>query len=96
MEKTLEVRLYYCYNGKIMDAKQIGKMIRYHRKKSGMTQQQLGQLAQLGKTVVFDIEKGKLSVRLSTLLKLLEVLNIKIDFRSPLMHLFEKEQYETR
>lgn len=79
-----------------MDAKQIGKMIRYHRKKSGITQQELGKLAQLGKTVVFDVENGKLSVKLSTLLKLLEVLNIKIDFRSPLMHLFEKELDEKR
>jgi HTH-type transcriptional regulator/antitoxin HipB len=74
-----------------MDAKQIGKMVRYHRKKSGMTQGQLSKLAQLGKTVVFDIEKGKLSVKLNTLLKLLDVLNIKVDFRSPLMHLFEQE-----
>lgn len=77
-----------------MDAKQIGKMIRYHRKKGGLTQQRLGQLAQLGKTVVFDIENGKLSVKLSTLLKLLEVLNITIDFQSPLMHLFEGELNE--
>ncbi len=77
-----------------MDAKQIGKMIRYHRKRSGLTQQRLGQLARLGKTVVFDIENGKLSIKLSTLLKLLEVLNIKIDFQSPLMRLFEGELNE--
>ena len=73
-----------------MDAKEIGKMIRFHRKKSGMTQEELGKLACLGKTVVFDIEKGKLSVRLDTLLKLMEVLNIKMDFQGPLMNLFKE------
>jgi len=77
-----------------MDAKQIGKMVRYHRKKSGLSQEQLGKLAFLGKTVVFDIENGKLSVKLNTLLKLLEVLNIKMNFQSPLMKFFLKELNE--
>lgn len=75
-----------------MLAKQIGQMIRFHRKKSGLTQEQVGQLAGLGKTVIFDIEKGKTSIRFDTLLKVIEVLNIKIDFQSPLMSLF-KEQF---
>jgi HTH-type transcriptional regulator / antitoxin HipB len=74
-----------------MDVQQIGHMIRFHRKKSGLTQEELGKLAGLGKTVVFDIEKGKTSVRMSTLVKLLAVLNISLAFQSPLMHLFEKE-----
>lgn len=77
-----------------MDAKLIGQMIRFHRKKSGLTQENLGKLAGLGKTVIFDIEKGKLSVRLNTLLKVLHVLNIKIVFQSPLMRLFEEEIHE--
>ena len=47
-------------------------------------------LAALGKTVIFDIEKGKLSIRLDTLLKVLEVLNIKIEFQSQLMALFKE------
>lgn len=72
-----------------MDENLIGKMIRFHRKKSGVTQEELGKFAGLGKTVVFDIEKGKLSVKLDTLLKILNVLNIKIDFSSPFMKSFE-------
>jgi HTH-type transcriptional regulator / antitoxin HipB len=54
-----------------MDAKQVGKMIRFHRKKSGLSQEGLSKLAGLGKTVIFDIEKGKLTVRFETLLKVL-------------------------
>lgn len=61
----------------------IAKMVRYFRKQSGLSQQQLAQLAGVGKTVVFDIEKGKKTVRLNTLLKILEVLNIKPKFETP-------------
>lgn len=72
------------------DVNQIAKMILFHRKKSGLSQVELAKLAGVGKTVVFDIEKGKLSVRLDTLLKIMNVLNIKIAFQSPLMELFNQ------
>jgi HTH-type transcriptional regulator/antitoxin HipB len=84
----------YCYSGKFMNSRYIGQMIRFHRKKSGLTQEELGKLAGLGKTVVFDVEKGKSSIKLSTLLKLLFVLNIQITFQSPLMSFCEKEIHE--
>lgn len=51
-------------------------------------------LSGVGKTVVFDLEKGKITVRLATLLKVLRVLNIKIEFKSPLMGLFEEQVNE--
>ncbi|MCK4676561.1 MAG: helix-turn-helix transcriptional regulator [Bacteroidales bacterium] len=66
----------------------IGKMVKFHRKKAGLNQKELADLAGLGKTVVFDIEKGKETVKLNTLLKVLEALNIKINFNSPLMDQF--------
>jgi len=75
-------------------AKTLGKLIRFHRKKSGLTQKELAHLAGLGKTVVFDLEKGKITVKVSSLLKILEVLNIRIDFQSPLMNLFEEHLNE--
>jgi len=71
--------------------KKIAKIVRFHRMKSGLNQKQLADLAGVGKTAVFDIEKGKESVRLSTLMKVLEVLNIKIKFESPLMNEMEDE-----
>ncbi|WP_050750522.1 helix-turn-helix domain-containing protein [Legionella pneumophila] len=40
-------------------------------------------LAGVGKTVIYDIEKGKESVRLNTLLKVLDVLNIQMKFETP-------------
>lgn len=72
-----------------MDPELIGKMIHFHRKESGLSQEKLAKLAGVGKTVIFDIEKGKLSVRLDTLLRVMKVLNIKITFTSPLMEYFK-------
>lgn len=66
-----------------MPSNEIAKMIHYCRKQSGLTQQELAQLAGVGKTVIFDIEKGKETVRLNTLLKVLDVLNIQMKFETP-------------
>lgn len=66
-----------------MATQEIATLVHYYRKQSGLSQQALAQLAGVGKTVVFDIEKGKESVRLSTLLKVLDVLNIQIKFDTP-------------
>lgn len=64
---------------------EIGEVIRVHRKEAGLTQKQLADLAGVGKTAVFDIEKGKESIRLDTLVKVLHALNIEMLFDSPLM-----------
>lgn len=74
-----------------MDSKYLGSIIRFHRKKAQLSQEELGKLGGLGKTVVFDIENGKSSIRFDTLLKILYVLNIRIEFHSPLMGAFEKD-----
>jgi HTH-type transcriptional regulator / antitoxin HipB len=66
----------------------LAQAIRYHRKKSSLTQQELAKLAGLGKTVIFDIEKGKNTVQLDSVLKVLQILNIEMKFSSPLMKIF--------
>jgi y4mF family transcriptional regulator len=63
----------------------IGSIVRNHRKKAGFSQAKLAQMAGVGKTAVFDVEKGKRTVRLDTLLKIMRVLNISVELRSPLM-----------
>lgn len=67
-----------------MDIKEVAYIIRQCRKKSHLSQLELAQLAGVGKTVVFDVEKGKISVQLDSLLKILEVLNIKLEFHPPI------------
>lgn len=64
---------------------QIGSIVKFHRKRAGLTQKQLANLAGVGKTVVFDIEKGKNTIRLNTLLAIITILNISLSPESPLM-----------
>jgi HTH-type transcriptional regulator/antitoxin HipB len=66
----------------------IGEAVRYHRRRGGLSQRDLADLAGVGKTSVFDIEKGKPTVRLDTLVAVLRVLNIQMGMNSPLMDEF--------
>jgi HTH-type transcriptional regulator / antitoxin HipB len=69
-------------------------IVKFHRKKAKLTQAELASLAGIGKTCVFDIEKGKPSVQLSSVIKVLSVLNITIEFKSPLMPAFMEQTHE--
>jgi y4mF family transcriptional regulator len=69
----------------------IAQLIAYHRRRSGLSQQQLAALAGVGKNLIYELEKGKQTVRLENLLSVLRVLNIELEFRSPLMTAFHRE-----
>lgn len=71
----------------------IGEVVKYHRRRSGLGQHALADLAGVGKTSVFDIEKGKATVRLATLVAVLNALNISISLDSPLMHEFSERSH---
>ena len=73
-----------------MDDK-ISDIVWFHRKKSGLSRIQLADLASVGKTVIYDIEKGKETIRFSTLQKVLKALNIKITFTSPLIEVVSEK-----
>jgi len=66
-------------------SQELKEIIRMHRKAAKLSRVKLAELAGVGKTVIYDIEKGKESVQLDTLRKILKVLNIKIVLTSPLM-----------
>jgi len=68
----------------MLEPKILANVVRMHRKAAKLSQLQLAELAGVGKTVIFDIEKGKESVQLNTLRKILKVLNIKVQLISPL------------
>ena len=68
-----------------MNINDISKIIKYHRKRSGMTQTELADLAGVGKTVIFDIEQGKETIQIRTLWLICAALNISVNFSSPLM-----------
>ncbi|MFW8601075.1 helix-turn-helix transcriptional regulator [Desulfobacterota bacterium M19] len=77
----------HCYIGEIVQNR-LSDIILFHRKQSGLTQIELAELAGVGKNLVYELENGKQSVRLENLLKVLQVLNIELDFQSPLREAF--------
>ena len=74
--------------------KRLGRIVQFHRKQAGLSRAQLAEIAGTGKTVIYDLEKGKSTVRLDTLLKLIETLNVSLSVDSPLMERFEAEENE--
>lgn len=69
----------------MLDPVILATIIKKHRKTAGLSQLRLSELAGVGKTVIFDIEKGKKSVRIDTLRKILSALNITVQLHSPIM-----------
>jgi len=63
----------------------LAEVIKKHRKAARLSQIQLADMAGVGKTVIYDAEKGKESIQWDTLQKIFKVLNIKVRFTSPLM-----------
>jgi HTH-type transcriptional regulator/antitoxin HipB len=64
---------------------EFGVIVQFHRKQAGLSRVGLADIAGVGKTVIYDIENGKDSIRLNTLLKVLGTLNISLSVDSPLM-----------
>ena len=64
---------------------ELGSIIQFHRKESRMSRIALAEMAGIGKTAVFDLEKGEKNVRIQTLLAVFNVLNISMELESPLM-----------
>ncbi|MFO7654458.1 MAG: helix-turn-helix domain-containing protein [Candidatus Krumholzibacteriia bacterium] len=75
-------------------SREMAGVVRYHRKRAGLTRIELARLAGIGKTAVFDIEHGKTTVRMATLLRVLSVLNVTLEWRSPLAEAFARERSE--
>jgi len=79
---------------KMAQSQELAEVIRLHRKVARLSRVQLAELAGVGKTVIYDIEKGKESIQLDTLRKILKVLNIKIVLTSPLLEDLQNRENE--
>lgn len=73
-----------------MDFPLIAQAVQFHRKKAGLSRNELAVLAAVGKTVVFDIEHGKDTIQCASLLKVLDTLNIQLDIQSPFVAEFKQ------
>jgi len=76
----------------MLEPKILATVIKKHRKEAGLSQLQLAEMAGVGKTVVFDLEKGKETIQLDTLRKIMAVLNIKVQLTSPFMNQINQDE----
>jgi HTH-type transcriptional regulator/antitoxin HipB len=58
--------------------REMGEALRTRRKKLGLTQQALAELAGVGVVLVIELEKGKSTVRLDRLMALLSALGLQL------------------
>lgn len=58
-------------------------MVKACRKHAGLSQRELAEYAEVGKTVIYDIEHAKPTIKLETVYKIMQVLNIQISFKVP-------------
>lgn len=63
----------------IMDLKQVGSTIKIRRKKLGINQQTLADLAGVAVNTIVAIERGEGNPQLSTLLTILDTLGLQMD-----------------
>jgi transcriptional regulator with XRE-family HTH domain len=70
----------------MVQSQELAVVIQMHRKAAGLSRAQLAEMSGVGKTVIYDIENGKVTIQLNTLRKILKVLNIKFELTSPLMN----------
>lgn len=68
--------------------KELGDIVRFHRKAQKLNRLELARLAHIGKTAIFDIEHYKTTVQLNTLFQVLDALNIQVQLNSPLMEAY--------
>lgn len=66
-----------------LDPKNLAEAVRRTRKAAGLSRQELAELAGVGKTFIFDLEKAQGNSQLGHILKVLRVLNIKIHLEEP-------------
>jgi len=74
---------------KVNNMSEIGRMVQSHRKEAGLSRVSLAEISGVGKTVIYDIEHGKETVKVQTLLKIFETLNISMELSSPLIKIME-------
>ena len=67
----------------ILNDKNLSELIKTTRKKAGLSQIELAELAGVGKTLIFNIENGRINAQFENLLEIFRVLNIKLMVEAP-------------
>lgn len=65
-------------------AEHLAEVLKRHRQRAGLSRRELSELTGVGMTALYQLESGHSTVRLATLLAVLEGLNIKLCLSSAL------------
>jgi y4mF family transcriptional regulator len=70
-------------NGKMMDSRSIGNIVRKERKRAGLRQDELAGAAGVGIRFIVELEAGKPTLQIGKLLRVLDTLGIKVTLSWP-------------
>lgn len=68
----------------IFDVKSLGKLIKETRKEQQLTQADLAVSAQVGVRFIVDLENGKETAQIGKVLKVCQMLGLKLDIEKPI------------
>ena len=68
----------------ILDVKSLGQLIKETRKEQKLTQGDLAVSAQVGVRFIVDLENGKETAQIGKVLKVCQMLGLKLDVEKPL------------
>ncbi len=78
-----------------MRKKQLGHLISFHRKKAGLTQVGLAEMAGVSRSVVQDLEAGKGRTVWTHIEAILNILNVELQPVGPLVDEWKKTMEES-
>jgi predicted transcriptional regulator len=79
-----------------MHSEQLGSLIRFHRKKAGLTQVELAALSGVSRFVVQELEAGTGRTTWKHVGSVLEILNLELNPHGPLVAEWERLQEDTK
>lgn len=79
----------------ISEMSELGRIIRYQRKRAGLSRAALSDLAGVGTTVIYELEHGKRTVQFDVLQSILRTLNLRILLDGPLLEEYPRKIDET-
>jgi|SRR5690606_3390040 len=80
----------------IDDMSELGRIVRYHRKRAGLSRAALSELSGVGSTVIYELEHGKPTVQFDILQRVLKALNLQLLVDGPLLDEYVSKAGETR
>lgn len=79
----------------ITEVVELGRIVRYHRKRARLSRAALSKLAGVGSTVIYELEHGKTTVQFNVLQSILKTLNLRLLVDGPLMNEYIERRNET-